>query len=226
MTDLRTFSSSEKRQHLNARSNEFNEQNDCSVKALAIVTGNTYDVAHATLKDHGRKKGKGTNMGQWLPAVNDLGHHYVKVTGSFEGKTVNSIEAELPKGEKFYIVVARHICAFDGNEIVDWSRGRRHRVQAVYHIAERKEDLMPENKFKVKPTYEGDLRDIIFWYFHPGSKGYGEFRIYFREHGKVRWLNTKYTECDAEESAYKAACKRIGVGYDGEVDPDFVDEDA
>lgn len=222
---LAIYSSKEKRQHLADRSNELLENNDCSVKALAVVTDSTYDEAHAVLKERGRRRGRGTNMGQWLPGVQDLGHHYVNVTGSFEGKTVNSIEAELPKGEKFYIVVRAHILAFDGNEVIDWTKGRRHRVTHVYHIAKFKKDLLPENKFKEKPTYEGNLCDIIFWYYHPGSRGFGEYRIYFREHGKVRWLNTKYSEWDAEESAYNAARKRIGVGSEGEMDPADVEED-
>lgn len=222
---LQNLTPKEKRSALVNRANELGEDNDCTVKALAIVTDSSYDEAHATLKARGRKKGKGTNMGQWLPAVEDLGHHYVKVTGHFEGKTVNSIESELPKGKKFYILVRGHLCAFDGTEVVDWTQGRRHRVTAVYHVAKKKKDLMEENKFRETPTYKGTLRDIIFWYYHPGSKGHGEYRIYFREHGKVRWLNTKYSEWDAEDSAYAAARRRIGVGYEGEMDPADVEQD-
>ena len=223
---IATYSSSEKRKHLRDKSNEFFETNDCSVKALALVTDSTYDVAHATLRAKGRKKGRGTNMGQWLPAVEDLGYHYVNVTGSFEGKTVNSIEAELPKGKKFYIIVRAHMAAFDGNEIVDWSQGRRHRVTHVYHVAKFKKDLMPECKYKPKVVYQGALDDIIFWYHLPEKGNYGEYRIYFRENGKVRWLNTKYSEWDAEDSAIAAARKRgWNVSFGGELDPNFVDED-
>jgi len=221
---IATYSSAEKRKYLRDRSNELYEDNDCSVKALALVTDSTYDDAHATLKARGRRKGKGTNMGQWLPAVEDLKHHYVNVTGSFEGKTVNSLEAELPKGKKFYIIVRAHMCAFDGNEIVDWTQGRRHRVTHIYHVTKFKKDLMPECKFKPRVQYEGDLRDVIFWYHHPEKGVDGEYRIYFREHGKVRWLNTKYSEWDAEDASSAAARKRM-ISDAGEMNPSHVEQD-
>lgn len=85
---------------------------------------------------------------------------------------------------------------------------------------------MPECKYKPKVVYQGALDDIIFWYHLPEKGNYGEYRIYFRENGKVRWLNTKYSEWDAEDSAIAAARKRgWNVSFGGELDPNFVDED-
>jgi len=222
---LENLTSKEKHSHLRTRSNELGEGNDCTVKALALVTDSTYDEAHAVMKARGRRKGKGANMGLWLPAVNDLGHHHVTVTGHFEGKTVNSLEKELPKGKKFFVLVNAHLCAFDGNEIVDWTKGRRHRVKQVYHIAKEEKDLMEENKYRPKVERISRLDDIIFWYHHLEKGTHGEYRIYFRENGKVRWLNTKYSEWDAEDSAWRAARRRIGVGYEGELDPAEVEHD-
>ncbi|MEY2873478.1 MAG: hypothetical protein RLZZ373_849, partial [Pseudomonadota bacterium] len=42
------------------------DRSDCTVRALATVTGVGYATAHALLKDHGRRDGTGFNLGRWL----------------------------------------------------------------------------------------------------------------------------------------------------------------
>lgn len=215
---------------LRLASDAFNEDNDCTVKGVALVTDCGYETAHQTLAELGRKKGQGCNRFTWLPAVEKIGYHYTEVTGAFSGKTVNSIEAELPKGEKFLITVRGHLLAFDGEAIVDFTAGRRHRILNIFHVAGTKCGLMDECKKKRAPVTDSHptLRDTIFWWHHP-DKGLnrnpdGEWRIYIRENGKVRWLNSSSWEWDVEDKAYRAAKKRW-IQYGGEINPATIETD-
>ena len=226
MSTEKQLTSSEKRQILNRRSNELNEHNDCTVISVATVCDVTYDEAHAVLKELGRKKGQGCNRYIWLPAVEKIGLHWVEVTGAFKGKTINSLEAELPKGEKFLITIRGHLMPFNGERLIDYSKGRRFKVQAIFHIAGSRCQLMDECKRK-RISYEGDLSTFVFYWFHPDKKNQcpdGEYRIYIRENGQVRWLNSKYDEWDAYEACAKAAHKRW-IHNGGEQDPATITTD-
>ncbi len=115
---------------------EYNEHNDCGVRAIAVSTGLTYDEAHAALIKAGRKP-RGTC---WVhdhikPALHELGFEMIEE--SFPGKTIVTLERDLKRyarGRRFFITVRSHFVAFDGEQIVDWSQGRRHRVRIVYRI--------------------------------------------------------------------------------------------
>lgn len=126
---------------LHAESRARGERNDCTVKALAVVMGAPYDAAHRTLEQHGRIRGRGCNRTVWLPALHALGGEYLDVTQAVRGaggRTVLSIEQVLQRGafarRRFLILTRGHILAFDGERIVDWTQGRRHRVLAVLEV--------------------------------------------------------------------------------------------
>lgn len=58
---------------MHERSKRLNEENDCSVKAVAIVCGVTYDVAHEALEYAGRKHRKGAFINEILYAIGKIG---------------------------------------------------------------------------------------------------------------------------------------------------------
>lgn len=202
-----------KHSELRKVSNLVGEDNDCTVHALAIVTDVDYGTAHAELTKQGRQKGRGCNQFKWLPAVNELGYVWREVTGHFEGKTMNSLERELPKGEKFLITIRGHIIAFDGNAILDYSKGRRYRIKQIWHVVPAPGENLMEEKKRVREVHTSELNDCIFFWEHPK-----EYRIHIRENGKVRWLNSKYSYYDAHDAARRAATKR-GISFSGERDP-------
>jgi hypothetical protein len=193
-------------------SNDYGEENDCTVRALAVALDGDYKTAHQACKAQGRKKGKGLNIVLWKRAFLDCGYELDDVTNNFDGQTIRTVERELAArrdDKKFLLNVRSHVCAWDGKEIVDWAAGRLHRIQNVFHIRH----IATEEKMRVlekvaEPVVHSDLRDMTFVMYEPGRSRDGDWRIYIRENGKVRWLNTKHYECFAEEAADNAARRR------------------
>jgi hypothetical protein len=215
--------STQKRNELRESSLAKAETNDCTVKALAVVTKKSYDEVHAELKSRGRKRGQGCNQLMWLPAVKALGCHYVEVTGIFESKTVKALEREFQKykGKRFLVSVYGHVLGYDGHEVVDWTKERLHRMKQVWQVTEDPKDLMEATKRRKEPEYTGRLTDMIFWWYHELRD---EYRIYIRENGKVRWLNSKWSSYDADDAGWRAAIKR-GIRYEGELELEDVEQD-
>jgi len=119
---------------------EHGERNDCTVKALAVALCAPYSVAHSTLAARGRITGRGCCEPVWGAAVQDLGGELRNVTQyvrNLGGRTVRSIERVLRQhfhGKRFLIGTRGHLLAFDGAEIVDWSRDGLRRVNRVYLV--------------------------------------------------------------------------------------------
>jgi hypothetical protein len=113
------------------------ETNDCTVIAVSVACGISYAKAHALLAAAGRKPRKGLSQYKYHPVIEALGFEVVKITDQFKSKTVRTIERELAAkygGIKILVNVPRHVLAWDGTQIVDWSAGRIHRVENVYAI--------------------------------------------------------------------------------------------
>lgn len=131
----------------------FRETNDCAVIAIASATEHPYADVHAALKRAGRKNRQGTYQHQQLAAMKQLGVTHTTLPRAWgangyygwelgagveiTSKTVNKLEAELQKkayGRRFLIYVSRHVLAFNGHEITDWTKGRNHRIRAIMEI--------------------------------------------------------------------------------------------
>jgi hypothetical protein len=125
----------EKWKQLVACSGEYKEHNDCSVKALAIACEVPYEVAHETLRKLGRKNKNGVYMSVCHMAAKELGFELVEE--KFPGKTVVTLERDLKRyggARRYFIHVTRHFLAFDGTQVVDWSKGTRKRVHHCYRV--------------------------------------------------------------------------------------------
>ncbi len=140
------------------RSDKWRERNDCTVKALAIATGKTYEQAHGALALRGRNFRKGTNMSTVWKAARDLGftekevycRHFsehdwhapekkerakkMRRTRWAKGKTIKSIKPYLPKRGAYLIQTSSHILCVRAGEVHDWTSDRRHRIVKVHHI--------------------------------------------------------------------------------------------
>ena len=123
-------------EELQAKTVEHGERNDCAVKATVVLCGVSYAEAHAALENHGRKyRQRAKTFKSHRDAIKSLGFELVEE--QFPGKTVVTLERDLKRyarGRKFLIEVRGHSLAFDGEEIVDWSQGRRHRITKVYRV--------------------------------------------------------------------------------------------
>jgi len=143
---------------MKARSDRWRERNDCTVKALAIATGKTYEEAHGAMALRGRNFRKGTTMSTVFLALSDLGftkkevfcrhfserdHRYppdqekakkYRRSRWAKGKTMKSISPHLPKRGAFLIETSTHLLCVRAGEVHDWTSDRRHRIVKVHHI--------------------------------------------------------------------------------------------
>ena len=145
-------------QKLNRRSDRWRERNDCTVKALAIATGKTYEQAHGALALRGRNFGKGTTMSVFFLALSDLGftekevfcrHHSernhvfppdIEKAAKYrrsrwaKAKTIKAIKPRLPQRGVYLISTSTHVLCVRAGQIHDWTNDRRHRIVKVHHI--------------------------------------------------------------------------------------------
>jgi len=63
-----------------------------------------------------------------------LGFTFINVTRSNPGRTIRTATRYLPRGRKFLLQVRGHVAGFNGVELLDWSKGRQHRIQAVLEV--------------------------------------------------------------------------------------------
>lgn len=114
-----------------------NETNDCTVRAITATTGLPYATCHEALRRRGRKNRCGAYNRQWRAAVEDLGFELVDMTELFRkrgARTVRTAQRFLPRGRKFILWVKGHVAGWNGEQLLDWSDGRLHRIKAVFEV--------------------------------------------------------------------------------------------
>lgn len=126
----------------------YGEQADCGVRAVAVVlaavTGDSpadaYRLAHTALRIAGRRDGEGAFPAQIGRALAAVGLRCTPVSGadwSDWGRTSRTLARGAPRGRYFIIYTNRHVAAFNGNELVDWTASRTTRVRRVWEITVR-----------------------------------------------------------------------------------------
>ena len=134
------------------------ETNDCAVRAIAIATQTDYSVVRSLLRRHGRKDGRGTEHGQTIAALRELGYMAVlpvsgrelvptnydphcaieiRPPGGRKSITFRSVVDLLDKDAAYMILSNAHIAAAVHGKIEDWSAGRLFRVVAIWKIIKR-----------------------------------------------------------------------------------------
>jgi len=132
-----------------ADSKSLGEDNDCTVKAIAITTGIPYKKVHETLKKGGRGDGKCATLSQMQNACLDLGFKMknipletIKEKYPAAGRKLKSITTNHPelfnkawKDGKNYILHCRgHVAAVIDGVNHDWTFGRKYRVNNIYEV--------------------------------------------------------------------------------------------
>ena len=116
------------RQAMNA-----SENNDCSVKAVAIACDVPYKVAQKALEKQGRKARKGASLGSIQLAVASLGYAMEPV--KVNAKTVKTLDREPVVAKGHYMALVNgHILAIKDGVIEDWTDGRRNRILLTYKV--------------------------------------------------------------------------------------------
>lgn len=109
------------------------DDNDCVVKAMAIVSGKSYEECWKACRKKGRKHGKGFYTGVAEQILRDWG--FITQVVRTGAKTLKS----LPKLEGRYLIqnggyTNSHLSAMVDGQIEDWADGRRKRVKMVIKV--------------------------------------------------------------------------------------------
>ncbi len=165
----------EVKEDINTSRQDLKEANDCVVKSVTVTTGLPYKTVHAALKKHGRKNRQGTFGKTKFRALADLGFKVIRIPREefrHFGKTVKTIEPWLPKGRKFIIIVSGHSVGYNGEEVVDWTKGRKHQVKQIFEVVRQDEGeswnarqmkegtLLPHDYFIDETITDIYLRDV------------------------------------------------------------------
>lgn len=127
-----------------------NEENDCTVRAVALATGIGYDKAHTHLASLGRKPRKGfvhdfdgtlwrnyrevpKGREGYITGMHRIGFKAITVK-TYEGKTLGKVSRHLGKGN-FIVQSTGHASAVIDGKLIDWaSDSSRLRVKQVWKI--------------------------------------------------------------------------------------------
>lgn len=133
---------------------KYGEKNDCSVVAVAMFTGCSYDTAREALANRGRINGQGVRNDIIMKALDDIGHPVIALPmdgliNAYPGRGVmlKNVTTHHPRrypqvweGMLDFLMISRgHIAAFVGGEIHDWSVNRALRIMCGYFRVEDRE---------------------------------------------------------------------------------------
>jgi hypothetical protein len=132
------------------------ETNDCTVRALAAVSGLAYADAHELMAACGRKPRQGAHflvamdalgyeLGRNLRRVNPVrpfrptpgrwGSNGQACNGPQSAMTVRTLARHpLVQSGKWFAITCNHVLAIVDGQVLDWSEGRLNRVTALYLV--------------------------------------------------------------------------------------------
>jgi hypothetical protein len=128
------------------------ETNDCTVKAICVVTGCSYETAHTMLAARGRKSGRGAFRFDTHAVIRQLGFTMTlvepeemqakydrKKTGGYQYKQLTTHHLALypeawKDGHTYLIHVSAHVAGAIDGTLHDWTVGTARRIQSIYRI--------------------------------------------------------------------------------------------
>lgn len=124
-------------QKLRDSSGQMKENKDCAVVAAAIVTQSDYASAHELLKKFGRKDRKGTVFHTTTkPAIESLGFR-LELVNNLQPNGSRYTPKTVAKAcqEGYYLCrIKGHIFAVVDGQVMDWTEGRKHRINFIYKV--------------------------------------------------------------------------------------------
>ena len=130
-------------------SRQYGETNDCTVKAVAITTGASYEDAHWALAEFGRKNGHGAQISQTVGALGLLGCtarrvRIGEIIDSYPKPHCNVLKnitthhpdrfASVWPAGAYLLFTAGHVAAVVDGENHDWTRGSAKRVEEMFIV--------------------------------------------------------------------------------------------
>ena len=129
----------EKYRQLLSASDVMQEDQDCSVMAIAVIGDLSYHDAHCLLEMLGRKHRRYVCHYQTREALEFLDLETEDQTklwrDTLGGRTVRTL-ARVMKGQKgkWLVRTAHHVFAMEDGEVHDWTARRLHRIQMVLEV--------------------------------------------------------------------------------------------
>jgi len=111
---------------------DYGEQNDCSVKAVAILSGLSYGYVRTLFLVKGREHRKPTPRSVTFAVLDELGIN-VREIGNLP-KSVSKCERDLNPDHKFLVITSGHMLAVTKGQAHCWTRGRKHRPLSIMRI--------------------------------------------------------------------------------------------
>lgn len=137
---------------LQSKSIEHKDSNDCAVKAIAVVTGCSYELAHQMLANQGRKRGCGTftrmthevirRLGFKLELIDHMAKRALysqKTTCGYVYKNITTHHfAKFPEawkdGNTYLVSTPGHVLGVIDGTVHDWTVGRSKHLISVYKV--------------------------------------------------------------------------------------------
>lgn len=126
--------------NMNRKTAYWREDNDCSVKAIAIALDICYAKSWYLTRKFGRPYKKGMNMDQILDAVKSMNKDIVTIT--FDGSDQKFMDY-YPRGT-YLVATPSHIMTYKDGILHDSPHNWLGPVQTVYHVL----DPMEEKEFE------------------------------------------------------------------------------
>lgn len=133
-------------------SNAIGEHNDCSVKAVAILTDTPYEIVHQRMAIAGRKSRRGTPMGITGGVITSLGYRWLETDPQTfinqypkSHQILKGVTSHHPErfnkvwknGKRYLLFNNSHALAVVNGETIDWSQGRALRIKYIWEIIKR-----------------------------------------------------------------------------------------
>ena len=123
---------------LDRQAEKFDEDRDCAVKAIAVVTGCSYKKAHEIAANFSRQPRDGLLPIYTWQALASMGF-FLDVL-PIPAKTVVTLERWLDHQDSrnFYLIhMHNHVAGARGSRLHDWTRGRKFRIRDVLQVIPR-----------------------------------------------------------------------------------------
>ncbi len=115
------------------------DRNFCTVIALAFALDISPAAAQKRLRALGRRKGKGVIFPVLLAAISSGGKSYTRLEKHpcTKAKTMITLMKLIPKRGTFLVHQTTHVAIVRDGKVMDWSEGRRKRINGVYRIEDK-----------------------------------------------------------------------------------------
>ena len=134
---------------LSQKSSELGEGNDCTVRAIAVATGISYEKALQYCRKHGKTPKRGMFDSQWLAALKETGAKVKDVTSDLldtrvhvgrystvhrKGISMKNVLKVLSPHKKYIVGVSGHVAGVKNGMIIDWAGQSRRNVNRIYEV--------------------------------------------------------------------------------------------